>query len=142
MNYLEAFLREKAHAQKPHPSTDKTDKAAFVSFVGDSSARSDETVLFVLAEPTTPPQRPDREKHANAWCIDEAVAALRSTLDRVEALTCQTSSRARNSVGYVVAEFGPIIEGLFLKQDIDSLLYCLLDLERNVRDLFARRGYD
>jgi hypothetical protein len=153
MNYLQAFLKEKTHAEKPHIPTDKTDKTRSVSFVSESLTRlgnsssveqpsEGQTFSLKVAEPTGSRLHLDREKSADAWSIDEAVAALRSTLRRAEALSCRSSSRTRIRAGDLIAEFGPIIRGLFLRQDLDSLRYCLLDLERNVRDLIARRGYE
>ena len=50
--------------------------------------------------------------------------------------------RIRDRAALLLAEFGPIIEGLFLQQDFESLRYCLLDLERNVADAATGRGYD
>jgi hypothetical protein len=72
----------------------------------------------------------------------EALDLLRATLSRVAALAQSKPTHVRDRAAMLLAEFGPIIDGLCLRQDLDSLRYCILDLERNVRDLITGRDYD
>jgi hypothetical protein len=72
----------------------------------------------------------------------EAQELINKILGKVEALRESASFEARLRVERKMKEFKPIIAALLDAGDFLSLRYCLLDLERNVRDAVSGRGYD
>jgi hypothetical protein len=72
----------------------------------------------------------------------EAQELINKILGKVEALREGASSEARLRVERKLKEFKPIIAALLDGGDFLSLRYCLLDLDRNVRDAVSGRGYD
>ena len=76
------------------------------------------------------------------WNETGALELLKSTLDAIEARVGYQLEGVSDRTGALLAEFGPVIERLFLAQDLPSLRYCLVDLERNVHDAVTGRGYD
>lgn len=100
-------------------------KGATPPALGEQIRQYKSELLLLLAEP---------------WVADRAEELLRGTLAAIEKLVDNQSSAVHQRVGDVIAEFGPIIEGLFLRQDLDSLRYCLLDLERNANDAIHGRA--
>jgi hypothetical protein len=71
-----------------------------------------------------------------------AESLLRATLHHIEYTAATAPAKVCERIGDLVAQFGPIIAGLFLAQDLDALRCALLDLERNIRDVVAGRGCD
>lgn len=150
MNDLHAFLEEKTRVGNPLPASDKTDKTASVGFVSESLARSrgSSSPVRQCGASTFAPEaakhiaskiHSNSENDMNTWNLDEAVTALRRTLRRIEKRSFLVSRRAGFRTRAAIAEFGPIIQNLFLKQDLNSLHFCLLDLERTVADVIRPR---
>ncbi len=67
---------------------------------------------------------------------------INKILGKVEALREGASFEARVRIESKMKEFKPMIAALLDAGDFLSLRYCLLDLERNVRDAVSGRGYD
>jgi hypothetical protein len=71
-----------------------------------------------------------------------AGADLRVTLARIEQAAAAQPPQIRDRITDLLAQSGQTIDALFVAQDLDSLRYALRDLERNIRDAVAARGYD
>ena len=74
------------------------------------------------------------------WNEGGARELLKSTLDTIETRACYQPEGVSDRTAALLAEFGPVIAGLFVAQDLPSLRACLLDLERNANDAILGRG--
>ena len=76
------------------------------------------------------------------WNEGGARELLRSTLDTIEAKANYQPQRVSDRTAALLAEFGPVIAGLFVAHDLPALRACLLDFERNANDAIFSGGYD
>lgn len=76
------------------------------------------------------------------WNEGGARELLKSTLDTIEAKASHQPEGVSDRTAALLAEFGPVIAGIFVARDLPSLRACLLDLERNASDVILGRGYD
>jgi hypothetical protein len=76
------------------------------------------------------------------WDPDAAAAMLRATVIHVGRSANGQPSSIHEHIAHFLAEYGPIIAGLFAAQNLEALRCCLLDLERNISDAMAGRGCD
>jgi hypothetical protein len=75
------------------------------------------------------------------WDADAADSLLRDTLVRVERAARVQSAKVCERIADLLAEYSPIIAGLFVAQNLHTIGCALLDLERNVSDAATSRGY-
>jgi hypothetical protein len=76
------------------------------------------------------------------WDEGSARELLTSTLDVIEGRGSRQPEEVSDRTIALLAEFRPVIAGLFVAQDLPSLRACMLDLERNANNINLGRGYD
>jgi hypothetical protein len=83
----------------------------------------------------------ERQTSDRLEAASEAQTLIDTTLGRV-AVIREHASPTWLRINALMKEFEPMISSLFEAGDYESLKYCLLDLERNVKDATTWRGYD
>jgi hypothetical protein len=105
--------------------------------------------IFARPKGATPPELREQVIHYKpellrllTWDPDAAASALRDTLKRIERAAAAEPAQIRDRIAELLALHGPIVAGLFVALDLDTLRYALRNLERSLRDAVAGRGYD
>ena len=113
MNYLDDFLKKKKFSNERPKGTDKTVKTGSVSFVRPYLA-------------LVPEKRPPIKSQTTASTVLTKLSKPANAQQRIDKL---------------MAEFEPMLEAFLATGDELALHYCLLDLERNIKDAVTGRGW-